>query len=634
MNFRYRRKNETVKQIDAGYAHTILLTDKGEVWAFGCSLFGQMGNGDNKKVTKPIRVDGMPNPVRLISAGYFHNIVVDELDCVYGWGCNPQVLRLEAQQKKRERLQIVRKELEVQQLQLQQQQLQQQQQQQQQQAKEESKQSDPASSSLFKDIRKQARQALGGSGDGKNSDASAHDVKLNGSSGMEQSSTNDKKESNETESSTNKTEQQSKSPPPEENEMLHLVPGILFAKDAFDGSRVVDVSCGNQHSMFLTDRGTVYAYGRNTDGQLGINSRKEAKVRPTLVFPLRDDVICHIACGGDYSLALADTGTVFAWGNNSGGQQGKAPLDETQGEGSGKVVVLKTTRRVIRLQNNLQNTCDVPKPVPGIGSGVYSDDIGDEEHADDTASALRENIRLYRQFRSTVDFEVLLHLALEAFHAHLDAKRLVKQCLVSDNPQAAAKISLLSGNVVQAFEFTLQLNIRQNMAAASKSKGVRGGSGNIFGERIFNSFFFYLMESRSVPGDNASLARRQLLERLIACWQDQKFSFVLLEKLFLKSSDPLLLQTLVLTLFCPEEERRKGKSKRNQAGPMGGGHGYSGPRLVDLFTPEFCLKIGDTFVKGFKEPPEVDAAPSSEGRRASVVAGEWLSRLKKSEDQV
>ena len=46
----YRRVADRVTQIDAGYAHTLLLTEKGDVWTFGCGLFGQMGNGDNKKV--------------------------------------------------------------------------------------------------------------------------------------------------------------------------------------------------------------------------------------------------------------------------------------------------------------------------------------------------------------------------------------------------------------------------------------------------------------------------------------------------------------------------------------------------------------------------------------------------------
>ena len=64
-------------------------------------------------------------------------------------------------------------------------------------------------------------------------------------------------------------------------------------------------------------------------------------------------------------------------------------------------------------------------------------------------------------------------------------------------------------------------------------------------------------------------------------------------------------------------------------------NGESGPKLVDLFTVEFCLKIGDTFVKEFKESGG-GGSGSSEGRRASIAAGEWLLRLKKggSADQI
>ena len=129
--------------------------------------------------------------------------------------------------------------------------------------------------------------------------------------------------------------------------------------------------------MFLTDRGILYTQGRSADGQLGNNSRKESKL-PTAVSALKDDFICHIAAGADYSVAVAESGTVFAWGSNACGQLGKyvtahltnetlqiittltlvikstsrPPMDEGSGDGTsgGKVVVMKTTRRIIRLQ--------------------------------------------------------------------------------------------------------------------------------------------------------------------------------------------------------------------------------------------------------------------------------------------
>ena len=125
-------------------------------------------------------------------------------------------------------------------------------------------------------------------------------------------------------------------------EMLHLVP-TLVDTSLF---QVASVACGNQHSLIVTSSGSVLAFGRNLDGQLGINSRKEARL-PTLVNGLRDDVIVQVAASGDFSLAMSETGSVFAWGNNNAGQLGKPPLDDANKDSS-KVVVMKSTKRVIR----------------------------------------------------------------------------------------------------------------------------------------------------------------------------------------------------------------------------------------------------------------------------------------------
>lgn len=83
----------------------------------------------------------------------------------------------------------------------------------------------------------------------------------------------------------------------------------------------------------------------------------------------------------------------------------------------------------------------------------------------------------------------------------------------------------------------------------------------------------------------------------------------------LQNFDALLLQILVLTLFCPNEERLvdDGPVLNNEV---------SGPKLVDLFTPEFCLKVGDTFVKTIKL--EENSAPA---------VTQWLRHQQKSQSQ-
>ena len=130
------------------------------------------------------------------------------------------------------------------------------------------------------------------------------------------------------------------------DEMVHLTP-TLVDTSLF---KVASVAVGNQHSLIVTASGSVLAFGRNLDGQLGIGSRKEAKL-PTLVSGLKDDVILEVAASGDFSLAMSDAGSVFAWGNNNGGQLGKPPLDDANANKDGvnnKIVVMKSTKRIIR----------------------------------------------------------------------------------------------------------------------------------------------------------------------------------------------------------------------------------------------------------------------------------------------
>jgi alpha-tubulin suppressor-like RCC1 family protein len=88
--------------------------------------------------------------------------------------------------------------------------------------------------------------------------------------------------------------------------------------DRLDDS-VVDVSAGDGHSLALNDDGTVWAWGENDFGQLGIGASGNRRT-PVEVPGLRD--IVDVEAGSDHSLALNDDGTVWAWGNNTDGQLG------------------------------------------------------------------------------------------------------------------------------------------------------------------------------------------------------------------------------------------------------------------------------------------------------------------------
>jgi alpha-tubulin suppressor-like RCC1 family protein len=85
------------------------------------------------------------------------------------------------------------------------------------------------------------------------------------------------------------------------------------------GSIVVELAVGGSHAIVLLQGGDVYAWGRNTVGQLG-TSDTLARFTPVKVTLPRPAI--SVAAGRDHSLAALDDGTVYAWGLDSSGQLG------------------------------------------------------------------------------------------------------------------------------------------------------------------------------------------------------------------------------------------------------------------------------------------------------------------------
>jgi len=44
------------------------------VFTFGSGSFGQLGNGSTTKITSPVPVYGLPEPIKSIYTAYFHNV--------------------------------------------------------------------------------------------------------------------------------------------------------------------------------------------------------------------------------------------------------------------------------------------------------------------------------------------------------------------------------------------------------------------------------------------------------------------------------------------------------------------------------------------------------------------------------
>ena len=86
-------------------------------------------------------------------------------------------------------------------------------------------------------------------------------------------------------------------------------------------SGVRQVSAGIGHSLALRSDGTVWAWGQNDHGQVGDGMVSSTpQLTPVEVTGLTG--VTKIAAGWEYSLALRSDGTVWAWGRNAEGELG------------------------------------------------------------------------------------------------------------------------------------------------------------------------------------------------------------------------------------------------------------------------------------------------------------------------
>lgn len=87
--------------------------------------------------------------------------------------------------------------------------------------------------------------------------------------------------------------------------------------------KVVSVQCGGCHTVAIVDNGTVYAWGSNEYGQLGLGSNVNSQDSPRQLKSLPAEVTA-ISCGTSHTVAVINKTRVFVWGNNFSRQLGFA----------------------------------------------------------------------------------------------------------------------------------------------------------------------------------------------------------------------------------------------------------------------------------------------------------------------
>ncbi|CEF97508.1 Regulator of chromosome condensation, RCC1 [Ostreococcus tauri] len=94
---------------------------------------------------------------------------------------------------------------------------------------------------------------------------------------------------------------------------------------------VVRVAAGNNHTLCVDVDGGVWAFGKNEGGQLGTGLDLDG-FQPRRIETLGlEGKIVDVACGAEHSLALSEDGRVYSWGTSADGVLGHG--SETWNEG-------------------------------------------------------------------------------------------------------------------------------------------------------------------------------------------------------------------------------------------------------------------------------------------------------------
>ena len=105
---------------------------------------------------------------------------------------------------------------------------------------------------------------------------------------------------------------------------------------------IIKLAAGSMHSIALTRSGSVYVWGSNKEGQLGLGDEAEeiSYTAERLLIDSNDSAIKDISCGYYHTALVTHTGELYTFGEADGGKLGLGEIG-----------------------NNNQDTVDLPSKV-------------------------------------------------------------------------------------------------------------------------------------------------------------------------------------------------------------------------------------------------------------------------------
>ncbi|XP_070804591.1 E3 ISG15--protein ligase HERC5-like [Pituophis catenifer annectens] len=154
-----------------------------------------------------------------------------------------------------------------------------------------------------------------------------------------------------------------------EYDITTKTPQIRLLKE-LGNKQIVQIACGDHHSLALSKGGELFAWGENEHGQLGMGKVMGRIKEPQLVQALEGIPMVNIAAGSAHSLVVSIFGTVYSWGKNMYGQLGLGDTEDRYIPANVKALELKKT---VFISCGGEHTAVLSKDglVSTFGSGCY-----------------------------------------------------------------------------------------------------------------------------------------------------------------------------------------------------------------------------------------------------------------------
>jgi alpha-tubulin suppressor-like RCC1 family protein len=140
-------------------------------------------------------------------------------------------------------------------------------------------------------------------------------------------------------------------------------PGFLRSGDQCQ--RAVMISAGYEHTCALSADGRVKCWGANDAGQLGNGSNEDSATPVDALLPL-PKAAKAVVCGYQHTCAILDGGTVYCWGDNTFGELGIGTIGSATSQASPvlvggltEVVALGAGGGVLNNSTSFGHTCAV-----------------------------------------------------------------------------------------------------------------------------------------------------------------------------------------------------------------------------------------------------------------------------------